>query len=225
METAIGGDFLSPSGNIGCEVHYAGPGSTDVDASYVYCQTTTPPQIVRMTADGMFTLFCPVGQPCDAGIGNMAPGKPTLAYGQITGVGPFRCVSETTGVTCVVNGRGFQISRSSIWTVCRSVPSASGGAGSTVVSFPGAERCAQRPDFASENGDGSVGFRDLVWTVWDSTEATATGIEYYKTGWDANGNMTYDSYPVSLHATVPKYVMCGGNWSGGLLVELTGPGL
>lgn len=46
--------------------------------------------------------------------GNAAVDTPTLGYGSSTGLGPFRCVSATTGVTCTVSGHGFQISRSGI---------------------------------------------------------------------------------------------------------------
>ena len=37
MQTAAGGEFLSPSGNISCEVDYQRAGLTQV-----YCQTVTP---------------------------------------------------------------------------------------------------------------------------------------------------------------------------------------
>jgi hypothetical protein len=39
----------------------------------------------------------------------------TLRYGQTTGIGPFTCRSEGSGVTCrVASGRGFTISTSGI---------------------------------------------------------------------------------------------------------------
>jgi hypothetical protein len=104
MQTATGGEFLSPSGNISCEVDYQRAGLTQV-----YCQTATPARSVTMAAAGSYTTC--TGEHC---LGNPGDGSPTLAYGTATGVGPVRCESAVTGITCVANGRGFQISASGI---------------------------------------------------------------------------------------------------------------
>ena len=107
MQTAAGGEFLSPSGNISCEVDYHRAGLTQV-----YCQTDTPPQSVTMNATGGY-------QPCtgEQCLGNPGTGTPTLAYGTATGAGPFLCTSVSTGVTCVAGGKGFQISTSGVTPV------------------------------------------------------------------------------------------------------------
>jgi hypothetical protein len=102
MQTAAGGEFLSPSGNISCEVDYHRAGLTQV-----YCQTVTPARSVTMSAAGRYTAC--TGSQC---LGNPGAGTPTLAYGTATGVGPFRCESAAAGVTCVADGRGFRISAS-----------------------------------------------------------------------------------------------------------------
>jgi hypothetical protein len=104
MQTAAGGEFLSPSGNISCEVDYHRAGLTKV-----YCQTATPARSVTMGVAGRYTTC--TGQQC---LGNPGTGTPALAYGTATGAGPFRCESAATGVTCVANGRGFRISASGI---------------------------------------------------------------------------------------------------------------
>jgi len=104
MQTANGGEFLSPSGNISCEINYDRDGLTGA-----YCQTVTPPQSVRMDTNGSYTTCS--GQQC---LGNPGINTPTLAYGESTGVGPFVCESASTGITCTANGRGFLISRSGI---------------------------------------------------------------------------------------------------------------
>jgi hypothetical protein len=101
-------DFLSPSGNIGCELDYGRTGVNDG----VYCQSFSPPQSVAMATDGSFTPC--TGSNC---IGNPGENTPTLAYGQATTVGPFTCESTTSGITCTVSGRGFQISSSGITAV------------------------------------------------------------------------------------------------------------
>jgi hypothetical protein len=91
--------FLSPTGNISCEME-----------NIIYCQTFSPPQSVHMSADGTVT-------PCTAEgcVGNPGIGTPTLAYGQSASRGPFTCVSQTDGVTCTVaSGHGFTISSSGI---------------------------------------------------------------------------------------------------------------
>jgi len=107
MQAATGGEFLSPTGNISCEVDYQRAGLTQA-----YCQTATPARSVTMTATGSYTTC--TGQQC---LGNSGDGTPTLAYGTTTGAGPFRCQSATTGITCTVNGKGFQISTSGITPV------------------------------------------------------------------------------------------------------------
>ena len=104
MQTAAGGEFLSPSGNISCEVDYQLAGLTKA-----YCQTATPARSVSMSASGAYTTC--TGQQC---LGNPGTGTPTLAYGTATGAGPFRCESAATGVTCLANGKGFRISTSGI---------------------------------------------------------------------------------------------------------------
>jgi hypothetical protein len=104
MQTATGGEFLSPTGNISCEID-----DTSSNQS-VLCQTLSPPQSVTMTASGALTKC--TGPQCSS---NPGEDTPTLAYGTATGVGPFRCLSATTGMTCTVTGgKGFQISASGI---------------------------------------------------------------------------------------------------------------
>ena len=107
MQTAAGGEFLSPSGNISCEVDYHRAGLTQV-----YCQTGTPPRSATMGVTGKYTTC--TGEQC---LGNPGTGTPTLAYGTATGVGPFRCESAVTGVTCTADGKGFRISAAGITPV------------------------------------------------------------------------------------------------------------
>jgi hypothetical protein len=107
MQTAAGGEFVSPSGNISCEVDYHRAGLTQV-----YCQTATPPRSVTMGVGGKYKTCA--GEQC---LGNSGTGTPTLAYGRATGVGPFRCESAAAGVTCVAGGRGFRISASGMTAV------------------------------------------------------------------------------------------------------------
>ncbi len=107
MQTTAGGEFLSPSGNISCEVDYHRAGLTQV-----YCQTATPARSVTMSVAGTYKTC--TGQQC---LGNPGTGTPTLAYGTATGAGPFRCTSAATGITCVAAGKGFQISTAGITPV------------------------------------------------------------------------------------------------------------
>jgi hypothetical protein len=104
MQRSTGGAFLSPSGNISCEIHYQDAGLTEA-----YCQTHTPARSVRLDANGAYKACTEGG--C---IGDPGENTPTLAYGQATGVGPFRCESATTGVTCTANGKGFHIDNAGI---------------------------------------------------------------------------------------------------------------
>ncbi len=103
-QTAHGGEFLSPSGNISCEID-----NGYIGLHQVYCQTISPPRSVVLARTGIFKVC--KGQQC---LGNPADNTPVLAYGHSTASGPFRCLSTTAGVTCTVGGKGFQISRSGI---------------------------------------------------------------------------------------------------------------
>jgi hypothetical protein len=109
MQTATGGEFLSPSGNISCEVDF----SPTNGAGGALCLTLQPPRSVHMTVDGTLTQC--TGVQC---LSNAGVGTPTLAYGTETGVGPFHCVSATSGVTCTVtSGKGFAIDAAGITTI------------------------------------------------------------------------------------------------------------
>ena len=107
MPTAIGGVVQSPTGNIACGIYY---GSTP-DHQEVHCATFAPPQTADMAVSGAVKTCS--GSTCE--LGNPGFNVPVLAYGRATGVGPFLCISATTGMTCsVTGGRGFTISRSGI---------------------------------------------------------------------------------------------------------------
>jgi len=106
-QTRPGGEFLSPSGNISCEID-----NGYIGLHQVYCQTISPPESVVLSRTGTFKVC--KGQRC---LGNPGVNTPVLAYGRSTGSGPFRCLSTTAGVTCTVGGKGFQISRAGITAV------------------------------------------------------------------------------------------------------------
>ena len=91
------GAFYSPTKNISCQIL----------PDYVYCQTWTPPRSVTMTTDGSYKT-------CEGCLGDPGEHTPVLAYGNSTQVGPFKCVSESGGVTCTTAGKGFAISRSGV---------------------------------------------------------------------------------------------------------------
>jgi hypothetical protein len=109
--------FRSPSGGIECELFYDEATSNDGPRlTQAFCETgsppdsNSPPRSVTMTSSGRLRICS--GISC---IGNPPLGVSVLAYGQQTTLGPFRCVSSTTGVRCRVRtGRGFLISRSDI---------------------------------------------------------------------------------------------------------------
>ena len=105
-------EFYSPSRNISCEIDYGAIGSGTPTQS-VLCLTISPPQSVVLSPDGSFTTC--TGMDC---LSNAGLDTPTLAYGDTTGAGPFRCRSATTGMTCTVtDGKGFRISSSGITPV------------------------------------------------------------------------------------------------------------
>lgn len=98
--------FLSPSGHISCEMtshYYQMPDSA-------YCQWIDDRGAgfsVTMHPDGTFASCLH-----DGCLGNPGENTPTLPYGDSATIGPFTCVSRTSGVTCTAtaSGRGFIIS-------------------------------------------------------------------------------------------------------------------
>jgi hypothetical protein len=101
--------FYSPSHRIDCEVNTGGRTGPDS----VYCKTLEPAQSASMDDRGTVTTCA--GQSC---MGDAAEDTPTLAYGQTVSLGPFRCLSERTGMTCTAaHGRGFVISTAGIKSV------------------------------------------------------------------------------------------------------------
>jgi hypothetical protein len=107
LQTARGGEFLSPTKNISCEID-DGPSFRQV-----YCETITPPRSVTMTVDGHLTKCA--GQVC---LSNAGEDTPTLPYGSTTGMGPFRCTLTRQGMSCTISsGRGFEIAIAGITAI------------------------------------------------------------------------------------------------------------
>jgi hypothetical protein len=110
LPDATGGAVLSPTQNIACGIYF----QSTSELQKVHCATFSPPRTADMTVSGAVTTCS--GGTCS--LGNPAPDTPVLDYGAATGVGPFLCISATTGMTCTVTGgRGFTISRSGITLV------------------------------------------------------------------------------------------------------------
>jgi hypothetical protein len=98
------GDYIFPVG-VSCELDYTPP-----SFEQVYCGRFKPPASVTMKPSGAAKRCS--GDKC---LGNPGEGSPTLAYGKSVSIGPFRCLSSSSGVVCTATtGRGFVFSRSSI---------------------------------------------------------------------------------------------------------------
>ena len=105
-------NFVSPSGNIACQLTEAAAPGTQGSAAMAYCQTNSPPQSVTLDKYGEPTLGGCIADSCTSQAGQ---GYPTLAYGQTARHSVFTCVSEEAGVTCTAQGNGgFTIARSGI---------------------------------------------------------------------------------------------------------------
>jgi hypothetical protein len=165
MQTATGGEFVSPSGNISCEV----------GLKQAYCQTGSPARSVTMDAAGAYKTC--TGNQC---LANAGDGTPTLKYGTTTGVGPFRCESETAGITCVADGKGFLISTSG-------VSPASPGSPAGPTSAPSPAPSPAKPE----------GFSKAL-TAWKAAAAADqatmnTYLQQATSDLKASGNSSYDT--------------------------------
>ena len=101
--------FRSPSENVQCDL---GVNVGSISA-FAHCQTAITrlsARSVTMTASGHLKICAGV-----ACLANPPENVHVLAYGHHTTLGPFRCVSLTTGVRCrVPSGRGFLIGPSGV---------------------------------------------------------------------------------------------------------------
>jgi len=74
------------------------------------CLTETPAQSATLGADGTLTEC--TGQTC---LSNAGLNTPQLPYGASVTLGPFTCLSMTTGMKCTLgNGNGFILARSGL---------------------------------------------------------------------------------------------------------------
>jgi hypothetical protein len=106
-QTATSTEFYAPSGNLECEIDSGfGPSAL----SQTFCLTETPPQSATLGADS--SLKECTGQLC---LANAGLNTPQLPYGTSITLGPFTCLSMTTGMKRTLNnGNGFVLARSGI---------------------------------------------------------------------------------------------------------------
>jgi hypothetical protein len=100
--------FYSPSRNIACTIW----GGRRPD---VYCQINEPPGHAALDAKGRVQTCRGRGCLGNYGEGDVPPAT-MLGYGRQVTSGQFRCLSQRSGVTCVVvrSGKGFMISRAGV---------------------------------------------------------------------------------------------------------------
>ena len=113
-QTPTGGEFYSPSRNLSCQVDsYAPGGSGAPSESGAYCESISGGFSLTLNPDGTLTQ-------CTAGtvggcLSNAGVDTPVLAYGTSYVVGPFTCLSKTSGMQCTIaTGAGFLISASAV---------------------------------------------------------------------------------------------------------------
>ncbi len=100
-------EFYAPSGNLECEIDYQFESTVQTST---LCLTETPPQSVTLGADS--TLKECTGVNC---LSNAGLNTPTLPYGTSITLGPFTCLSMTTGMKCTLaHGNGFVLARSGV---------------------------------------------------------------------------------------------------------------
>jgi len=105
-------EIHSPSRNLGCQLIDQGTASATV-----VCASYKPPHWASLTPAGRLKI-CPRGPRCT---GNWGEGTHfrLLAYGHTINVGRFRCLSQPTGIKCIVirTGKGFVINRAGVTRV------------------------------------------------------------------------------------------------------------
>jgi hypothetical protein len=93
-QSATSTEFYAPSRNLECEIDYQfGPSSL----TQAMCLTVSPPQSATLGADS--SLKKCMGQTC---LSNAGLNTPQLPYGSSITLGPFTCLSMTTGMKCTL---------------------------------------------------------------------------------------------------------------------------
>ena len=113
----IGTSFQTPSRNIYCSYYSAGgmPGEPDHDkGSEMHCVRLKPtPIVVVLTGTGKLTINrSPKKNEIEANYATEFGS--VLQYGKSSKDGLHHCTSRPTGVTCLVNGKGFNLSKSGV---------------------------------------------------------------------------------------------------------------
>jgi hypothetical protein len=106
--------FRTPSGNIGC-IASTGPTYLRCDIKSGLRPKPATPKDCRL-AYGDSLGMSPTGRPILVCHGDTVfdPREPVLAYGKTFTFGPFRCTSQSAGLTCRNGaGHGWFLSRSS----------------------------------------------------------------------------------------------------------------
>jgi hypothetical protein len=102
--------FLSPSGNISCELDYNPGAASGGLPTQAFCETFKPGRSVTMTPTGRLHICH--GTSC---LGDPPENAFTLKYGKTSSLGPFTCSSRKSGMSCrTSSGPGFTISRTGI---------------------------------------------------------------------------------------------------------------
>jgi hypothetical protein len=115
--------FQSPSGNIGCALTLLSSTSPEKQGSSVQCDIGVRDWVLAN---------CPQDRPASFMLGSgkgptvechnigslLAPGLPTLGYGQTRTAGVISCSSQSSGIRCTntVTGQFFSVSRESFQT-------------------------------------------------------------------------------------------------------------
>jgi len=115
--------FQSPSGNIGCALTMLTPTAAQKQGSSVQCDIGDRDWVLAN---------CPQDRPASLMLGSgkgptvechnvgslLAPGLPTLGYGQTRAAGVISCTSQPSGIRCTntVTGQFFSVSRESFQT-------------------------------------------------------------------------------------------------------------
>ncbi len=106
-QTAAATEFFSPTHNISCEIDYRFGSSS---LSQAFCLTVSPPQSATLNPESSLAKCSGVNCLANAGLNT-----PVLPYATSITLGPFTCLSLTTGMRCTLaNGNGFIIATSGV---------------------------------------------------------------------------------------------------------------
>lgn len=108
--------FLSTNRSIDCVISVKSPAGTPDGASCFWTDGDRAHSVTLLASGVLQPCINPMAAQIDRCMTTTPAGGPALGYGETAALGPFSCLAEAQGITCMASpaGRGFTINSTGI---------------------------------------------------------------------------------------------------------------